>query len=298
MDIAVIGVPMDLGGRRRGTDMGPSAIRYAGLSSLLSSLGHKVLDMGNVPVSIRETCAVGEEKMKYLTEIVSVCEELSQWVASAVTQGYFPIVLGGDHSIAIGTVAGLARERGEIGLIWMDAHGDFNTTETTPSGSVHGMPLAAIVGRGHPDLVRCCGPAPKVLETNAVLVGVRDLDPLERMALNNSDVTVLTMRDVDELGIARVIRRALQFASDGGRRPVHLTIDVDVIDPTYAPGVGTPERGGLTYREAHLAMEVLAESGLLASLELTEVNPILDQGNQTALLAVELVASLLGKTII
>lgn len=298
MEIAIIGVPMDLGGRRRGTDMGPSAIRYAGLSDLLISLGHKVFDMGNVPVAIRETRAVGEETVKYLAEIVAVCEELSRWVASAVKQGRFPIVLGGDHSIAMGTIAGLVRERREIGLIWMDAHGDFNTPETTPSGSVHGMPLAAIVGRGHPDLVGCCGLGPKVPEKNAVLMGVRDLDPLEKEALNASEVMVLTMRDIDELGIARVIRRAVQFASDGGRRPVHLTVDLDVIDPTYAPGVGTPERGGITYREAHLAMEVLAESGLLGSLELTEVNPILDQGNQTALLAVEMVASLLGKTII
>lgn len=298
MEIAIIGVPMDLGGKRRGTDMGPSAIRYAGLSELLAGLGHHVLDMGNVPVAIRETRAVGDEKAKYLPEIVEVCEELSGWVASAVKHGCFPIVLGGDHSIAIGTVAGLARERGEIGVVWMDAHGDFNTPETTPSGSVHGMPLAAIVGRGHPGLVGCCSLAPKVPEKNAVLVGVRDLDPVEKESLKSSDVTVLTMRDIDELGIARVVRRAVQVASDGGRRPVHLTVDVDVIDPAYAPGVGTPERGGITYREAHLAMEVLAESGLVASLDLTEVNPILDQGNQTALLAVELVASLLGKTII
>ncbi len=293
MRVAVIGVPMDLGGRRRGTDMGPSAIRYAGLQEALVALGHQVLDLGNLPVAERETRPVGEPRAKYLEEVVAVCEQLSEVVARSVREGFFPLVLGGDHSIAIGSVAGLVREGLQPGIIWLDAHGDFNTPETTPSGSIHGMPLAALTGRGHPALVACAGCAPKVLERHAVLVGVRALDPGEREALRASDVTVLTMRDIDERGIAAVIREAAEIAAEGGRRPVHLTIDMDVIDPSG----GTPERGGLTYREAHLAMELLAESGVVRSLEIAEVNPILDRENRTARLAVELAASLLGKAI-
>lgn len=297
MRVAIIGVPMDLGGRRRGTDMGPSAIRYAGLYDLLRALGHEVRDMGNVPVAVRETRAAGDERAKYAQEVVNVCRHLSQWVSSAVRQGYFPLVLGGDHSIAMGTVSGLVRELHDIGLIWLDAHGDFNTPETTPSGSIHGMPLAVITGRGHPSLIDCAGGA-LVPEERIALVGVRDLDPGEREALRASRITVMTMRDVDERGIGPVMRKAAAVASQGGRYPVHLTMDIDAIDPTDAPGVGSPERGGLTYREAHLAMEILAEEGVVASMELTEVNPILDQGNRTAGLAMELVASVLGKTII
>lgn len=302
MKVAVIGVPMDLGGRRRGTDMGPSAIRYAGLADALARLGHQVRDLGNVPVAIRDTRQEGETKAKYLAEILKVCEELGQRVEGAVRDGYLPIVLGGDHSIAIGSVGGLVRahrERGQgMGIIWLDAHGDFNTPETTPSGSIHGMPLGAITGHGHPDLVGCCGGAPKVKEERAALVGVRDLDPGERLALQESRLSVFTMREVDEQGIAPVMRKAVEVASDHGRLPLHVTLDIDVIDPTFAPGVGTPCAGGLTYREAHLAMEVLAESGRVACLELTEVNPIMDDGNRTALLAVELAASCLGKTIL
>ena len=297
MRVAVIGVPMDLGGRRRGTDMGPSAIRYAGLQEALAALGHEVLDLGNLPVAERETRPVGEPRAKYLEEVVAVCEQLSEVVARSVREGCFPLVLGGDHSIAIGSVAGLVREGWQPGIIWLDAHGDFNTPETTPSGSIHGMPLAVLTGRGHPALVGCAGCSPKVLERNAVLVGVRALDPGEREALKASEVTVLTMRDIDERGIAAVIREAAEIAAEGGRRPVHLTIDMDVIDPSDAPGVGTPERGGLTYREAHLAMELLAERGVVRSLEIAEVNPILDRENRTARLAVELAASLLGKAI-
>lgn len=298
MKVAVIGVPMDLGGRRRGTDMGPSAIRYAGLDDALRQLGHDLVDLGNIPVAIRETRAVGDPRAKFLDEIVEVCEELALRVENVIKEGRMPIVLGGDHSIAIGTVGGLARAGCDVGVIWLDAHGDFNTPETTPSGSIHGMPLAAIVGRGHARLVGCAGVAPKVAEERTVLVGVRDLDPGEREALRNAAVTVFTMKDVDEKGIAWVMRRAIHIASDGGRRGVHVTMDLDVVDPGYAPGVGTPVAGGLTYREAHLAMEIVAESGCMASLELTEINPILDQGNRTAVLAVGLVASALGKTII
>ncbi len=298
MRVAVIGVPMDLGGRRRGTDMGPSAIRYAGLGEALRELGHDVVDLGNIPVAIRETRTVGDPRAKFLDEIVQVCEELARWVEDAVRGGRLPIVLGGDHSVAIGTVGGLVRARPDLGVIWLDAHGDFNTPETTPSGSVHGMPLAAIVGRGHVKLVQCCGIAPKVCEERTVLVGVRDLDPGEKEALRHAGVRVFTMKDVDEMGIAAVMRKAIEIASDGGREGVHVTMDLDVVDPGYAPGVGTPVPGGLTYREAHLAMEIIAESRRMVSLELTEVNPILDQGNRTAVLAVGLVASALGKTIL
>lgn len=299
MKVAVIGVPMDLGGRRRGTDMGPSAIRYAGLGNVLRGLGHEdVLDMGDIPVAVRETRDVGDERVKYLHDIVSICEQLARRVEEAVRAGRIPVVLGGDHSIAMGTVGGLARVRPELGIIWMDAHGDFNTPESTPSGSIHGMPLAAILGRGHELMTRCCGgPTPKVPEKYTVLVGVRALDPGEREALRHSEVTVFTMKHVDEIGIGAVMRQAAGIAGDGGRRMIHLSVDMDVIDPTYAPGVGTLEPGGLTYREAHLAMEVLAEAGL-GSLEFTEVNPILDQGNRTALLIVGLIASALGKKIL
>lgn len=298
MKVAVIGVPMDLGGRRRGTDMGPSAIRYAGLGNVLRGLDHEeVLDMGDIPVAIRETTEVGDPLAKYLHEIIGVCEELARKVEEAVRAGRVPVVLGGDHSVAMGTVGGLVRVRPDIGIIWMDAHGDFNTPETTPSGSIHGMPLAAILGRGHELMVDCCGPAPKVPAEHTVLIGVRDLDPGEREALRRSGVTVFTMKHIDEMGIGAVMRRAVDIAGDGGRRSLHLSVDVDVLDPTHAPGVGTVVPGGLTYREAHLAMEMLAEAGL-GSLEFTEVNPILDQGNRTALLAVGLIASALGKRIL
>ncbi len=296
--IAVIGVPMDLGGRRRGTDMGPSAIRYAGLHEVLAELGHEVADLGNVTVAIRDTRAAGEPTVKFLPEIVKVCEELADRVEAVARDGWLPLILGGDHSIAIGTVGGLVRVRPEMGVIWLDAHGDFNTPETTPSGSVHGMPLAALVGRGHPALVECCGRNPKIAEERAVLVGVRELDPLEREALRGSRVTVFTMKEVDERGIAPVMREAVRVASDGGRLPVHVTVDMDVVDPAHAPGVGTPEIGGLTYREAHLAMEIVAEAQVMGSLEVTEVNPILDEGNRTALLAVGLAASALGRRIL
>ncbi len=296
--IAVIGVPMDLGGRRRGTDMGPSAIRYAGLHDALVESGHEVTDLGNVAVAIRDTRAAGEPTAKFLPEIVRVCEELADRVAAVRGEGWLPLILGGDHSIAIGTVGGLVRVHPEMGVIWLDAHGDFNTPETTPSGSIHGMPLAALVGRGHPALVGCCGRSPKIAEERAVLVGVRDLDPLEREALRGSRVTVFTMKEVDERGIAPVMREAVRVASDGGRLPVHVTVDMDVVDPAHAPGVGTPEIGGLTYREAHLAMEIVAEAQVMGSFEVTEVNPILDEGNRTALLAVGLAASALGRRIL
>lgn len=297
MDISIIGVPMDLGGRRRGTDMGPSAIRYAGLHRELERLGHRVADMGDVPVPIRETCRAGDEKAKFLSEIVAVCEQVSVLVERSLAQGRFPVVIGGDHSVAVGTVGGAVKHLDEVGVIWMDAHGDFNTADSSPSGNVHGMPLAALVGLGPGPLVNCCAKAPKVKAENVVLLGVRELDPGERELLKEAGVVVLTMREIDEKGIATMTRRALAIAGGNGVRPVHLSMDMDVIDPAYAPGVGSPESGGLTYREAHLALEIMAESGIVRSVELTEVNPIFDLENHTAVLAVELIGSVLGKRI-
>jgi len=294
--IAVIGVPMDLGGRRRGTDMGPSAIRYAGLDDVLRSLGYSVRDLGNLEVAVRDTQEVEDPRIRYLPEVSRVCLLLAQRVEEVVREGRMSLVLGGDHSVAIGTVGGLIRAGWEPAILWFDAHGDFNTPDTTPSGSIHGMPLAVVTGRGHPALVSCCQPG--IPEERCALIGVRNLDPLEREALKVSRVNVYTMKEVDERGIAVVVREAAERVSRGGRHPLHLTVDMDVVDPSFAPGVGSPEPGGLTYREAHLAMELLAETGWIGSVEVTEVNPILDVENRTAKLAVELVASALGKTIL
>ncbi len=293
--IAVIGVPMDLGGRRRGTDMGPSAIRYAGLDDALRSLGYDLRDFGNLEVAVRDTQEVDDPRVRYLPEVSRVCELLAGRVEAMVREGRMPLVLGGDHSVAVGTVGGLIRAGREPAVIWFDAHGDFNTPETTPSGSIHGMPLAVITGKGHPALVGCCrGGVP---EERCALIGVRNLDPPERDRLKNSRVAVYTMKEVDERGIAAVVREAVERITGGGRFLLHLTVDMDVVDPSFAPGVGSPEPGGLTYRDAHLAMEILAETGQVGSVEVTEVNPILDLENRTARLAVELVASALGKTI-
>jgi arginase len=296
--ISVIGVPADLGAARRGTDMGPSAIRNARLHDALTTLGHEVEDLGNLHVPVAESRAVEGERMKYLPEILAFCQELADQVARVLRAGRLPLVLGGDHSLAIGTLAGVAQVRPDTGLIWLDAHGDFNTPETTPSGNVHGMPLAVATGRGDPALCRLAGPAPKVPDHRAVLVAVRDLDPGERAALRASQLTVFTMKEIDQQGMGRVMAEAIRIASDGGRVPIHLSFDLDAVDPQFAPGVGTPVTGGLTYREAHLALELLADSGLLGSCEFVEVNPILDQGNQTARMAVELAASALGKRIL
>ncbi|MBX6378980.1 MAG: arginase [Clostridia bacterium] len=290
----VMGVPLDLGGSRRGTDMGPSAIRYARLQESLTAAGLEVIDRGDVPVPVPETLARGDERAHFVEAVAEACERLADWVEEALREGAVPVVLGGDHSIAIGTVSGAVRALGEVGLVWFDAHGDFNTPETSPTGNVHGMPVAVLVGRGHPRLLQAARP---LSEASVVLVGVRDLDPGEREALRRSDVHVFTMREIDELGVATVVRRAVALAARGGRRVV-ASVDLDVVDPMYAPGVATPVPGGLTYREAHLAMEILAEAGVLVALEVVEVNPILDTGNRTAALAVELVASALGQRIL
>ena len=295
--ISIIGVPLDLGGGRRGVDMGPSAIRIAGLHGRLRDLGHEVRDEGNVPCAVPETLAPRDTKLRYLREIVASCEALADTVERVVREERFPVVIGGDHSIAMGTMAGLARVNPKQGLIYFDAHGDFNTAETSPSGNIHGMPVAAILGHGAPELVKLGGVTPKALETNTVIVGLRDVDPAEAARLRDSRVTFFTLRDVDEKGMAHVMRRAIEKVSHRVKH-VHCSFDLDVVDPRWAPGTGTPVEGGLTLREAHLAMEMLHESGVLTSFEIAEMNPIFDVSNQTGTLAVRLIASALGKTIV
>lgn len=286
---------MDLGQDRRGVDMGPSAIRYARLQRSLEELGLLVSDLGNVESPIPETVP-RDEGARHLPEIRDVCEEVAGRAAEMVAQGFFPIFLGGDHSIAIGTVSGVAAATGRTGLIWLDAHADFNTPESSPSGNIHGMPLATLTGRGNPDLVGIGGEGGSVLTEDVVIVGLRSVDPEERRLLTEAGVRVYTMKEVDAYGAASVLRRALRDLSHLER--VHLSFDLDVVDPGIAPGVGTPVRGGLTFREAHLVMELINESGTVTSLDVVEVNPILDERNGTAELAVELVASLMGRQII
>jgi arginase len=293
-DIEILGVPMDLGQDRRGVDMGPSAIRYARLRRSLRDLGHRVTDLGNVEVPIPEVVEE-DEKARHLSAIVGICTELARSTAETVSRGAFPLVLGGDHSISIGTVSGVARS-GRTGVIWVDAHADFNTPETSPSGNIHGMPLAVLTGLGHPELVGIGGEGGSVRPEDVVLLGVRSIDPEERDLLLEAGVHVYTMKEIDAYGAARVVRQAISDLSHLER--VHLSFDLDVIDPEIAPGVGTPVRGGLSYREAHLLMELLNESGAITSLDIVEVNPILDVKNETAVLAVEFAASLMGRHII
>jgi arginase len=294
---------MDLGQQRRGVDMGPSAVRYADLFQRLTRLGCQVEDAGNILVPVREQRTVqahqwtesGGGGLRHLPEVVSICRSIYEVGGSCSDTPEIPIFLGGDHSIAIGTVSGTACA-GPVGLIWIDAHGDFNTPETSPSGNIHGMPVAALIGRGHPDLVDLGHPGPKLRPQEIAMIGIRDLDGAEREALAGAGIHVYTMRDIDELGMATVARRALSHLNHLQR--IHVSLDMDSIDPDVAPGVGTPVPGGLTYREAHLLMEILAESGKTASIDVVEINPILDDGNRTAELAVELVASLLGQRIL
>jgi arginase len=297
----IIGVPMDLGAGRRGVDMGPSAIRIAGLNQAIGLLGYEVTDAGNVNVHPPEAVRELNPRARYLPQIAAAAEELSVKVEAALEEGALPVVLGGDHSIAIGSVAGLAsyhRKRGKrVGIIWLDAHTDSNTPETSPSGNIHGMPLAVLLGRGAHELTHVGGFAPKVLPENAAIIGARSVDPGERELLKSLGIRVFTMSEVDERGMADVVFEAVEIASLG-TAGFHVTMDMDFIDPFYAPGVGTPERGGATYRESHFAMERIADSRRVLSVELTEVNPVFDTANQTALLAVELILSALGKKIL
>jgi arginase len=293
--IAIIGVPLDLGAAsRRGVDMGPSAIRYAGIGERIVSLGHTCRDDGNVETVLREHADPGESNARYLAEIVATCEAVALRVAGAAEDGLMPLVLGGDHSIALGTLGGMASVRGPGAVLWLDAHGDLNTPTTTPSGNVHGMPLAAALGRAGHGFDSLRWPLPAVEPDRVAVVGCRSLDPGERELIRELGLAVFTMSEIDRNGLEAVVRAALDVLA--GAAFVHVSLDLDVVDPGMAPGVGTPVRGGLTYREAHLAMELVADAGLLDSLEIVEVNPILDSRNQTARLAVELVASALGAT--
>jgi arginase len=292
--IAVIGAGLDLGAGRRGVDMGPSAIRHAGLHERIASLGRVWVDWGDVTVDVPEATEIGDPSARYLDSIKRSCGRVAELVARARAEGFVPLVLGGDHSIAIGTLGGMAVGNGPGGVLWVDAHGDLNRPSTSPTGNVHGMPLAAAFGVAGPEFESSAWPTPSV--ERAALVGIRSLDAGERALIEEIDVRVFTMSDVDRLGLERVLREALAFLA--GTRFLHVSLDLDVVDPMSAPGVGTPVRGGLSYREAHLICELVAEAGVLDSLELVEVNPILDRANETGLLAVELAASALGARIL
>jgi arginase len=295
-NVAIIGAALDLGAGRRGVDMGPSAIRYAGLDDRLRELGIACDDWGNVETAVAEATASGSPEARFLAEIKETCERIARAVAKAVEEGCTPIVLGGDHSIALGTLGGLASVFGPGGVLWLDAHGDLNTPATSPTGNVHGMPLAAALGRDVASFESEAWPLPAVLPEHVVLLGVRSLDGGERALVRESGLSVYTMSEVDRRGIEPVVREALEGVA--GAPFVHVSLDMDVVDPEVTPGVGTPVRGGLSYREAHLALELVAESELMTSFEIVEVNPILDRGNETATLAVELAASAFGARIL
>ena len=301
MIVHLLGVPMDLGSGRRGVDMGPSAIRIAGVADRLTELGHKVVDEGDIVIKNMEELKVGHERARYLGEIARAAAIIARKVERIMGLGHFPLVLGGDHSIAVGTVSGIAahaqRKDQRVGLLWIDAHGDINTPETSPSGNIHGMPLAALLGFGAGELTGVAGPPPKVHPANVALVGIRSLDAGEKKRVKETGVQVHTMSDIDRHGVHRIMQKALARVTDGTDY-VHVSFDLDAVDPTVAPGVGTPVKGGLDYREAHLIMEVLADAGVMTSLEMVEVNPILDQGNASAAFAVELVQSAFGKKIL
>jgi arginase len=296
-EVAVIGAPLDLGAGRRGVDMGPSAIRYAGLEQQLADkLGVQVTDSGNVISPVVETTSMGDERARYLDQILDLCDRLAVLVKDAAEREALPLVLGGDHSVALGSLVGMAQARGPGGVVWVDAHGDLNTPDSSPSGNVHGMVLAAALGLAGDSFARDGWPLPAVVPGKLALVGVRSLDDGERTLLHSLDAKVFTMSEVDRIGIEPCMREAIAHAS--GAAFLQVSLDLDVVDPDYAPGVGTPVRGGLSYREAHLAMETLAESKLLDSMDVVEVNPILDRENATGQLAVELVASAIGARIL
>ena len=287
---------MDLGQRRRGVDMGPSVLRYAGLGDALRELGHRVVDRGNLSVPLAEHEPPGDANARHLRAVAGVCADIHAAARDAQASGDATIFLGGDHSLSIGTIAAMADASENLGVLWVDAHGDFNTPETTPSGNIHGMSLAALLGHGAPELVNIGRPGAKLTAAQVVLIGTRDLDALEREALRRAGVRVWTMHDIDEHGIAHVTREALRALQGCAR--IHVSLDLDALDPSEAPGVGTPVPGGLTYREGHLLMELLQRTGKVQSLDIVEINPILDERNRTARLAVELTASLFGKEIL
>lgn len=299
--IAVIGAPMDLGAGRRGVDMGPSALRVAGLNQKLADLGYHTEDLGNVVVDQPESLPTGPTNARYLPQIAHTCARLAEMVERAADQGQVPLVLGGDHSAAVGTVAGMSRHLHKtgrkLGLLWIDAHADMNTPESSPSGNVHGMPLACVIGLGPAELTGIACHVPMVDPENVAIVGLRSVDDIERLNVRGAGVHPFTMRDIDERGMRTVIEEALRVA---GRNTAgyHVSLDMDWIDPEDAPGVGTPVRGGASYREAHLAMEIIADHGRMTSFEIVEVNPVIDEHNRTADLAVELALSAFGKKIL
>jgi arginase len=299
--ISIVGVPMDLGADRRGVDMGPSALRYADLNERLQGLGYEVQDLGDLDVIIPETSHFGDPRAKYLKEIADACTHLANLVLDIRAEGRTPLVLGGDHSIAVGTVSGVAeffrRRKEKIGLIWFDAHADFNTPEISPSGNVHGMPMASIMGYGPIELTHVFGFSPKIQPQHAVMVGIREVDPAERSLVKSSGVRVFTMKDIDRRGIGAVMDEALSIVSQG-TEGYAVTLDADFLDPYESPGVATPVRGGADYREAHLAMEMIADTKKMVSFEITEINPILDVHNKTAHFGMELILSAFGKEIL
>lgn len=295
--ISIIGVPVDLGAGRRGVDMGPSAIRYANIVDRMENCGYDVVDYGDLKIPIPVRNKEENTKLRYLKEIKVVNEELAVAVSHIIKEGRYPLVLGGDHSIAIGTIAGIADNYRNIGVIWFDAHGDLNTPETSPTGNIHGMPLAISLGYGHSDLVNILNSSAKLKPENVVIIGARFFDKGEKELIKELGIKICTMHDIDKFGMAKVMEDAILYLknnTDG----VHLSFDLDGLDPSDAPGVGTPVKGGLTYREGHLAMEMIAESGLLISAEFVEVNPILDNGNKTAEMAVGLIASAFGEKLL
>ncbi len=299
--IRIIGVPMDLGQDRRGVDMGPSALRVAGLNARIRALGYAVEDMGNVAVRVPEEMQVGAKRAKYLPEIAATCGELAKVVSRTLDEGSLPLLLGGDHSLVIGSLAGVSahfrKRKQKVGLVWLDAHGDMNTPETSPSGNVHGMPFAATLGFGPKELTHLAGFGRKIAPENSSLVGARNLDPAEKRIVRGSGLRVFTMREIDERGMRAVMEEAVARAT-AGTAGFAVSLDMDFVEPHDAPGVGTPVRGGVTYREAHLAMEMIADSGKMVSMEVVEINPVIDTHNKTAQLGVELVLSALGKKIL
>ena len=294
MKIDVVGVPMDLGQARRGVDMGPYALRYSGIRTCLESLGYDVAEDGNIDIAERDTMP-DSSGLDFLPQVNKTCNKIYDRARQLVAADSIPLFLGGDHSIAIGTIGGVTHEQ-PSGLVWIDAHGDFNTPETSPSGNIHGMPMAALLGHGPPELVDIGRPGAKIQARDVVMIGIRDLDPEERVALRNSGIKVFTMHDIDEFGMAKIASQALSTLSHVDR--LHVSLDMDSVDPNWAPGVGTPVPGGLSYRESHLLMEILAESQKVTSVDVVEVNPILDEQNKTAVLAQRLLMSLFGQRVL
>jgi arginase len=298
LNISLIGVPMDLGQNRRGVDMGPSAIRYAGVVERLQDIGHAVTDEGNIQIAAAEKAASPDTNLKNLKEVTDASTALANKIHDVMENGQFPLILGGDHSIAIGTLAGLGDRYENLGVIWYDAHSDINTGETSPSGNIHGMPLAVSIGLGHEKLVNIRGFAPKIKPENVVIIGARSIDPGERKIIKEQGIKVFTMHDIDKLGMTEIMDQTMWYLKDREVDGVHLSLDLDGIDPIYTPGVGTPVPGGISYRESHLAMEMLFTSDMITSAEFVEVNPILDEKNKTADVAVALIGSLFGEKLL